>query len=218
MEIIEYAEKNHAKIVKYVVDALKAGKSVVFPTDTSYGLAVDAANPSAVKQLYRIKGRDFNKPVHVVAPSLRFCNDAFVWDARARLLVKHFWPGAVTLVVEMKKNSIARKTFTLLSAGSDYLGLRMPDSKISLDLARKLGSPITATSANISGQPDCYSLQDILRNFLDKKIQPDIILSVGKLHKKKPSTIVKLLPDSIEFIRKGPVSQKQIITSLGDLQ
>ncbi|HYF04841.1 MAG TPA: L-threonylcarbamoyladenylate synthase [Patescibacteria group bacterium] len=207
MIVIDYNSKKHKEIIHAAVLALTHGKAVVFPTDTSYGLAVDATNAKAVKKLYAIKGRGFNKPVHVIVPSQKYCKQLVLWDAKAQKLAKAFWPGALTLVLSLKSKNTSIKA---VSAKTGYIGLRYPDNTIALDLAKKLGRPITATSANISGGMDSYSIADIYKNFKYSKQKPDIVLNAGKLRKKMPSTLLKITDTGYEILRKGPVTEKQI--------
>lgn len=214
MIIISYQKKNHKQIIQACVNALKNGKVVAYPTDTSYGLAVDAANLEAIRRLYRIKERGFNQPVHVVVPAAAYARKIVLWGKTADKLSKKFWPGPLTIVASIKGQVSRGKTIKLLSANSGYIGLRYPDNRTALDLARYLKRPITTTSANpsshLSGGFDSYSAEDVIAQFENKKYQPDIVINAGKLPKKKPSTIVKIVDDQIEILRKGPISEKQI--------
>lgn len=211
MIILDYSKKNHKQIIHACVAALKLGKAVVYPTDTCYGLAVDASNIKAVKKLYQIKERDFNKPVHVVVPSMANAKEIAQWNPPAIKLAKKFWPGAVTIILSLKSKEQGLK---LLSANTKSIGLRMPKNQIALDLAKSLEKPVTATSANISGKPECYVIADVIAQFENKKYKPDIIINAGKLNKNKPSTLVRAFDDVIKVLREGPVSEKQILMSL----
>jgi L-threonylcarbamoyladenylate synthase len=227
MIILDYEKQHHKKIIDACVLALKRGKSVVYPTDTSYGLAVDAGNVMAIKKLYQIKGRNFNKPVHVVVPSLAYAKRIARWNKAAEKLAKKFWPGQLTLVLPIVGAELARpslisggqgqplqKAIHRLSANTGSIGLRMPDNLIAMDLAKHLKLPITATSANVSGRADCYSAAEIIAQFQTQKYKPDIIINAGKLPKRKPSTLVRIFDDVIKVLREGPVSEKQIISLL----
>ncbi len=215
MIIIDYNLKLHRSIIKACVNALKQGKVVAYPTDTSYGIACDASSNRGVRRLYSAKERKFSQPVHVVVPSKVYAKKLVVWDTRAEKLARYFWPGPLTLVLPLRSN---QKKFQRFTGGTGYLGLRMPNSKISLDLARVLKKPITATSANpsahLSGGYDSYSGDDVFQQFSKQKHKPDIIIDVGRLLKRKPSTLVKLTPDGFQILRKGPITEKQIIESL----
>lgn len=212
MIILEYSKKHHPKIIHACVLALKQGSVVAYPTDTSYGLAVDATNASAVKKLYQTKGRDFNKPSSVVTPSIKEAKKFVNWNNAAEVLVKKFWPGALTVALEIREKVRGMKRIT---SKDGYLSLRMPDSKIALDLSASLKNPITATSANLSDMPDCYSAEDIIRQFKNQKLKPDIIINFGKLKKQKPSTVVKVINEhKIEIVRVGPITENAIIKAL----
>ncbi|MCL5775031.1 MAG: L-threonylcarbamoyladenylate synthase [Patescibacteria group bacterium] len=210
MLILEYDKKNHSQIIKACVSALRQGKVVAYPTDTSYGLAADTGNITAIKKLYQIKQREKVKPVHVVVPSVAYAKKIVHWNSVASKLAKEFWPGPLTIILPLKSKGLV---FTTLSAGTGFLGVRMPNNKIALDLSRILKMPITTPSANppsgMAGD-DSYSADEVVRQFAGKKYKPDIIINAGSLPKRKPSTMVKIDNGQIFVLRKGPVSEKQI--------
>lgn len=218
MIVIDYIKKNHSQIIKAVVQALQNGKAVVYPTDTTYGLAVDAINIRAIKKLYRIKGRNFNKPVHVVVPSVAYAKKIVKWNVAASALAKKFWPGPLTIVslLLQRRSAPRQRGEVVLSAKTGFLGIRMPNNQVALDLSKHLKHPITATSANLSGQADCYSAQDVIKQFKNQKFKPDIIINAGKLPKRKPSTVVKISNRQIEILRHGPITSKQIKKVVSD--
>ena len=224
MIILDYKKQYHKQIIASAVKALKAGKVLAYPTDTCYGLAVDAGNIKAVKRMYSIKGRDFNKPVHIIAPSMAYAKKIAVWNPSAVKLAKKFWVGPLTLILSLR---IKDEGLKILSANTGSIGLRMPNNKIALDLAKYLGRPITATSANVSGQADCYTSDEIVKQFSaeggfssggkNKKYRPDIIINAGKLPKNKPSTLVRAFDDVVKVLREGPISEKQIVKIVGSV-
>jgi L-threonylcarbamoyladenylate synthase len=226
MMIINYKKKYHKQIINVCVKALKTGKVVAYPTDTCYGLAVDASNTRAIKRLYRIKQRPARFPIHVVVPSVAYAKTIAQWNQAAEKLTKKFWPrlrqgfggqaGPLTLVLPLKtKNEGLR----ILSAGTGTIGLRMPNNKIALDLAKYLKKPITTTSANPPdrlGGHDSFSAEDIIGQFRKFKYKPDVLISAGRLPRRKPSTIVKVNPSGkIAILRKGPVAEAEINKVLG---
>lgn len=215
MIILDYQKKYHSQLITAAVKALKLGKVVAYPTDTSYGLAADATNMAAVKKMYKIKQRGFNKPVHVVVPSISYAKKIVKWNKTATKLANKFWPGALTLVLPV--GTSLGLSLRKLTAGTGFLGLRMPNNKFALDLAKSLGSPMTCPSANPPsgvGGDDSYNAQDIIRQFKLYKHKPDIIIDAGKLPKKKPSTLVKIDGEKIIVLRKGPVSERQITAAI----
>ncbi len=207
MIIVNYQKKNHKAIIRAAADALRAGKTVVFPTDTSYGLAADATNIEAIRRLYAVKGREYKKPIHVVLPSLAYGRKIVRWDGRATRLVRQFWPGALTLVLPLEAKT---KPLQKLSAGTGFLGVRMPKNKIAADLAKALRRPITATSANVSGQPDIYRIDDLPAQYRRARLRPDVAIDAGKLPLRRPSTVLKITAGGWELLRPGPVSETKI--------
>ncbi len=179
----------------------------VYPTETCYGLGVDATSLEAVKKLYRLKGRSFYKPVHIVVSSVSMAKQYVKWNRTSQKLATAFWPGSLTLVLPVKKHNAVND---LLTSGSGFLGVRMPKHNVPLSLVKKLGRPITATSANVSGRPECYSLEAIRAQFSRRKLKPDILIDGGLLKKTKPSTLVKINGEKVELLRAGPVSWASI--------
>lgn len=212
MIVIDYQKKSHNDIIHACAGALKSGKVVAYPTDTSYGLAADVSQANAVKKLYQIKGRKFNKAVSIVVPSIKYGQKIVSWDKRVLKLCKKFWPGALTLVLPAKSG--AAKFAHGTKSADNFLALRMPKNKIALDLAKFLKKPITATSANVSGQADCYSATEILKQYKKIKNKPDIIINAGVLPKQKPSTIVKIFGNEVKILRQGPISEKALLQAL----
>ncbi len=211
MIILDYNKKRHKEIIHASVEALKQGKIVAYPTDTSYGLAADSGNIKAVNKLYAVKEREGKKPVHVVVPSLSYAKKIVVWNKLATKLASKFLPGPLTLVLKLK---VKCKGLKKLSADTGFLGIRYPKNQISLDLARVLKRPVTSASANPpagQGWDDSYSCDDIIRQFKEKKCKPDIIINAGKLPKRKPSTLIKINQDqTIQILRTGPISEQSI--------
>ncbi len=192
------------------VEVLKRGGVVVYPTDTAYGLAVDATNSSAVDRLYKLKGRDFKKPTHVIIPHVSWLKKIVKLNKPALQLMNEFLPGPLTIVLSLKAKG---KSWQKLSAGSKTMGVRMPDNAIALELALKFGKPITTTSANVSGKDNCYSVTEVKKQFAKSQHKPDFYLDGGKLRKIKPSTVVSLIK-GVKILREGPIKEKQITNAL----
>ncbi len=202
--------------IQQAVKILKTGGVVVYPTDTAYGLAVDATNSSAVEKLYRLKGRDFYKPIHVIIPYRYYhatkrdskCPVALNKDSKK--LIDKFWPGPLTIVLPLKAKG---KSWQKLSAGSGTIGIRMPNHPIPSALVAALKRPITTTSANLSGRPNCYSLIEVKKQFRKARLKPDFYIDGGKLPGTLPSTVVSLIK-GVKILRPGPIGEKEIKTVL----
>ncbi|MFX1519703.1 MAG: L-threonylcarbamoyladenylate synthase [Promethearchaeota archaeon] len=192
--------------LQIAADFIRQGKLVVFPTDTSYGLGANITDTRAVTKIFQLKQRSLHKPIHIVVSSLQMAEDyAFVSESAINL-AHHFLPGPLTLILR-KKDTIS----DLLSGGKETIGIRMPDNLIALALVERAGVPITATSANISGSPDPYSVKGAFDQ-LGNKV--DLYLDIGILPKRLPSTILDLTLDTPKILREGPIPSEQILEKL----
>ena len=194
------------------VRILKRGGIVVYPTDTAYGLAVDATNAKAVKKLYQLKGRNFKKPIHVIV-FRDYCNTVVYCSKAAKKLIEKFWPGPLTIVLPLKAKG---KSWKMLSGGTGTIGIRYPAHKTAGRLVEALGKPITTTSANVSGGSDSYSISQVkkqLKKVISRYSTNIYFLDGGKLSKTKPSTVVSLV-GRVKILREGPISKKQIEKAL----
>lgn len=187
---------NGSKAITEAVDVLKKGGMIIYPTETVYGIGVDATNDIAVRKVIQIKKRGKSKHMLIAFPDLRMTRKYTVLTKKAEKLAKAFMPGPISLIVETKVKK--RK-----------VGFRIPDNKFVLSIIRKLGKPITSTSANISGKENLYKIKDIIKTF-DGKV--GLIIDAGNIPKRKASTVYDVLEGKI--VREGPVSQKQIDAAL----
>ncbi len=192
------------------VKVLHDGGIVVYPTDTAYGLAVDATNASAVASLFKLKGREFKNPIHIIFPDTKWLNKIVKLNQPALKLMNEFLPGPLTLVLPLKAKG---KSWELLSAGTKTMGVRLPNHKLAIQLVEALGKPITTTSANVSGEGNCYSVEDVQNQFETAGLKPDFYLDGGKLKNVAPSTVVSLIKDA-KILRQGPITEKQIKQAL----
>lgn len=185
--------------IEEAIAILKKGGVVVYPTDTAYGLGAKFGDKSAAKRIYKIKGRAKGKPLPTIVGSLALARKFFKISRQEFALAKKYWPGPFSLLLQRKiKNSKSKiKNY--------FVVVRVPDSKIARKLSAALGEPVFSTSANLSGAGECYSPLEVMKQFAGKKYLPDLIFDAGRLKKKKPSTIVKVIGDKIEVLRKGPI-------------
>jgi len=127
-------------------EAIRNGEPVVYPTETVYGMGANAVDAEAVERVFEIKGRDRDKPVSLGVPDLETATEYTNPTARERAFMHEFLPGPVTVVVERGET-----VPDVLTAGSDRVGVRVPDHDLALALYEAAGVPVTATSANRSG-------------------------------------------------------------------
>lgn len=206
MKILEVSQTN----IKKAADFLSAGGTVVYPTETAYGLAADPFNKRAVKKIYQIKSRSFNKPLPLIADSLKTVQQFFILNKKEKELAQKFWPGALTMVLKVKRECGEKFDYLTTPAppskgGDDKVAVRISSSKIARVLAKSLGGLVISTSANVSNCGECYSPAAVITQFRNKKFQPDAIFDAGILKKIKPSTIVRVENDQIKIIREGAV-------------
>ena len=135
--------------------AIRAGSLVIYPTETVYGLGADALDPAAVERVFEAKGRDRSDPISMAVPDIDTAARYTELSGRERAFMRTFLPGPVTVVVE-RGSAVPDE----LTAGSDRVGVRIPDHEGALALLDAV-APITATSANVSGQPSARRIADL---------------------------------------------------------
>ncbi|GAB2661759.1 L-threonylcarbamoyladenylate synthase [Prescottella soli] len=188
-------------------NALKAGRLVVLPTDTVYGLGADAFDGDAVASLLRAKGRGRDMPVPVLVGSWTTI-DGLVYSVRpqARELIKAFWPGGLSVVVQQAP-SLAWD----LGDSRGTVMLRMPLHPVALELLREVG-PMAVSSANISGRPAATTV-DEARDQLGGAAS--VYLDGGPATHAVASTIVDLTADEPRILREGAVATAAVAEVLG---
>ena len=189
--------------IKRAAAIIKNGGIVAFPTETVYGLGADAFNPQAVEKIFKAKGRPSDNPLIV---HIRSCDDlrlvAKNIPAIAGILIKKFWPGALTLILKKKK-----MIPNIVSGGLDTVAVRMPNNKTALKLIKQAGVPIAAPSANISGRPSGTNAQTVLEDFGNNI---DLILDGGQTKIGVESTVLDLTVKPPTILRQGGVTVEEI--------
>ncbi len=183
-----------------IVVELLSGKTLIFPTETSYGLGCDATNQEAVDAIFKIKARDESKSLLVVVPTIEMAKKYLVWNNVLEELAKKYWPGPLTIVGNYKLDSGLAQGVV---AKNNTVAVRVTTHPIVKFLTESLAKPIVATSGNVSGAGDIYSAKDAEAMFFERASQPDIILDFGQLPKNLPTTIVDVTQDKIKILRQG---------------
>jgi L-threonylcarbamoyladenylate synthase len=189
------------------ISALKGGRLVVLPTDTVYGIGADAFDGAAVAALLAAKGRGRDMPVPVLVGSWHTI-DGLVYSVpeSARELIRAFWPGALSLVVQQ-----APSLQWDLGDAQGTVMLRMPLHPVAIELLREVG-PMAVSSANISGRPAAVTAADARDQLGD---QVEVYLEAGPSAQGSASTIVDLTGEQPRVLREGPVSAAAIAEVLG---
>ncbi len=189
---------------------LKRGGLVVYPTDTAYGLGVNALDGQAVRELYAVKEREAGKPTHVVVRDLKMIEDLVYLNEVGRRIIKKFLPGPLTLVFK-KREGVP----SVLVGGFPTLGIRIPDCEITKALSKMVDFPYTTPSANPAGGYAPYSLEEVLSQFGKEDFEKiDLFLDAGTLLKTPPSTIIDLSGGSLRVLRDGQVSAEEVKRAL----
>lgn len=190
------------------VDALKRGRVIVFPTETLYGLGADALNDAAVKKIFDLKGRDPRNPIPVLVANQEMLNALVAKvPTTAQELIDRYWPGPLTLVLPGRKNLPEP-----LCNSAGGVGVRISSQPIANLLIEGMGRPLTATSANPSGEEPARTLRQARSYFADRV---DFFLDGGTLTSKSGSTVVEVIADSIRIIREGDISAVELQQFLG---
>ena len=192
-------------IIERAARLINRGEVVVCPTDTGYAFAANALDTRAIARVFDLKGRSFSNPIHVAVSSIEEAGKYAQINEVARYLAGHFLPGALTIVLP-KKEIIP----SMLVAGLDTVGIRIPDNNVILKLAAAAERPLTTTSANISGQPTPYTVEEIVGQLGDNIRKIALILDQGLIKTHELSTIVDLSVSPPQLIRQGLVSWLEI--------
>jgi L-threonylcarbamoyladenylate synthase len=176
---------------------LAAGGVVAFPTDTFYGLGVSALDAAAVGRLFAVKERPESRPILVLVDDVARIEPFAILTARARELAARHWPGALTLVLPARA-----LVPTSLTAGTGTIGVRQPAHAVARALVAALASPITAPSANRSGDAPPARAEDVLAVF-DGRI--DLVLDAGPTPGGLPSTVLDVTVEPPRVLRAGAV-------------
>ncbi len=196
-------------LVERVAHSLSAGGVVALPTDTFYGLAVDPVNLHAVDRIYEIKNRARHKPLSLLIADVPQAYElARGMDAGFDRLAERFWPGPLTIIVKAGARLPLRVT-----ANTGNVALRVPEAPLARAVVRELGLPITATSANLRGQPEC-SYAACVREQLGDKIP--LIVDGGPTARSTATTIVDLSGgnNSWMILREGAIPTHEIALAL----
>ncbi|MBN1693563.1 MAG: threonylcarbamoyl-AMP synthase [Dehalococcoidales bacterium] len=185
------------------------GEVVVCPTDSGYAFSANALDTRAIAKVFYLKGRASSNPVHVAVHSVEEAEKYAHLNDAARYLADHYLPGALTLVLP-KKDTIP----VALVAGLDTVGIRIPDNRVIQRLAEITGKPLTATSANISGRPATYSIDEVTAQLGENLELVAMVLDQGPLKVREVSTIVDLSVTPPQLIRQGRISWLEVRETL----
>lgn len=189
-------------------ELIKSGETVVFPTETVYGLGADATNENAIKKIFEAKGRPSDNPliVHIADKELVY-KIAREVPKKAEILMDKFWPGPLTII--LKKSGLISPYAT---AGLDTVGIRMPETPSAREFLHLAGVPVAAPSANISGKPSPTNFEDVKRDMSGR---------AGGIIEGEPSrvgiesTVIDMTGETPAILRPGGITQEEIEAEIG---
>jgi L-threonylcarbamoyladenylate synthase len=180
-------------------EAIRAGKPVILPTDTVYGLVASARSAAPVEKLYEVKGRDLWQPSALLAADLETLVE---WlpelDGRAGVIARALLPGPYTLILP----NPARRYPWITGENPETIGVRVPDLPDVVDRILSHVGCVVATSANLPGGPDPRRVEDIPQEILDRVAA---VVDAGELPG-TPSTIIDFSGDEPRVVREGAAS------------
>lgn len=183
---------------------LRKGGIVAFPTESFYGLGVDATNTKAIRRLFKLKKRENGSPLLVLVSSFRELSKYTISiPIEAKKIGRYFWPGGITMV--FKAGPILPPELT---GGKGKIGIRVSDHPIARGLSQAVDFPITATSANLSGAPPCTSADQVAELFGNSV---DLIIDSGVTEGKNASTVIDVTVKPPAIIREGLISMERLI-------
>ncbi len=187
-----------------ISNALKEGKLVVFPTDTVYGIGTNAYDNKACERIYEVKGRPKYKPLIVLISDISMLKEMVdEISPIEQKLIEAFWPGPLTIKFKKKDGVLP----DVISAGDEYLRVRLIKESLVYKLIQTSGVPVVAPSANISGSPTGTKMKNIVKE-LGGKV--DYILDCGDIESDAVSTVVQVIDEKAYVIREGKIKKEEI--------
>lgn len=210
MKIIKYSTDS----VKKITTVLNSGGLAIFLSGVCYNAGVDATNPKAVEKLIKYKNRPFGKPFSIGTTNLQMAKKYASMNNVAIDLYKKLYPGPITLISKGK-----HKVAPGIESELGTIGLFITDHKLTLDIVKKLGRPITTSSANASYKPRPFSLDSLFKNLTKKQISLiDLAVDSGSVPEKEASTVIDTTIEDLPILRQGVIKlrDKNEVLSRGE--
>jgi tRNA threonylcarbamoyl adenosine modification protein (Sua5/YciO/YrdC/YwlC family) len=211
MEIFQIKKKkDFSEAARIAVSYLKAGKVIVYPTDTVYGFGCDARNEEALRAIRRLKMREEEKPFSVVAQDLAMVKKYAILEKQKELFLTKLFPGKFTVILK-SKNNLSKE----LTGKNKNLGIRIPDYFLTEEISKKFHDLYVTTSVNLSGENPEIEGDAIIKKFQRRFPRPDLVINAGILNNngKKPlaSTVIDLTGEKPHIIRLGVMNPQKLL-------
>ena len=200
-------QKVNESSIEEAVKVLKNGGTVIFPTDTVYGLGTSFTSLDGIENIYKIKKRDISKPLIALISDVKYLEKLIDFRFRdikeIQKIIEKYWPGELTIVFRVNEN-IPKNAIS----DGNTIGVRIPKNEISLKIIENSGGIVFTTSANISGEASPRKIEDISSEVLE---HVDLVLDNGNLNNGIPSTIIKYVDGVLEVLREGNIRKEEVL-------
>jgi L-threonylcarbamoyladenylate synthase len=198
---------NKKEIIQKAIKVLNDAGVIIYPTETCYGIGVDATNENALKKLLTYKKFRGSKPISIAVSDKEMANKYVEINEMAENIYKNYLPGPIT-VVSMSKGILNPPVVSQQGT----VGVRIPDYPFMLELLKAYGKPITATSANMSYRSAPYDIDKLLEQLPKKSLNMiDLIIDAGELPKNPPSTVLDTTLNTLSILREGKLKFEEAI-------
>ena len=204
-QIVPVTRENSREAVRLAAEALARGEAIAFPTDTVYGVAVNATDPEAVLRLFAAKGRPADKPLPILLADRDGLDRLASPVPEAGRLLAQLWPGPLTIVLPLRPDAGVCPKVT---AGLDTIGVRVPDHDLARAILKAAKFPVAVTSANLSGEREAMSAEQVADALGDSV---SLILDGGRCHGGVPSTVVDVTVMPPAILREGAIPMSVVI-------
>jgi L-threonylcarbamoyladenylate synthase len=200
--LTEVIKEENPESPEFAALAISRGGTIIYPTETLYGLGANALSEISVRRVFVVKGRPHGKPIPVLVKDIEMLNEVAYVTEQACRLIDRFLPGALTVVLNQKI-----KLPALITADTGKVAVRISSHPFVKRLFNHIAQPLTATSANMSGLDNLYDIDDIIDAF---RSRVDLIIDSGSLHPSRGSTVVDATQTPPSIIREGEISRELI--------
>ncbi len=204
MQILKVLPQNQKQVLDKTINIIRNHGVVLCPTDTVYGLIADANSDVAIKKIFKIKKRNLKKPFPIFIKNLKTAKSLAVLSPEQEKILKEVWPGKITVILK----AVDKKMSKGVLSENYQIGLRIPEYQFLNILLKKIDCPLVQTSANISGKKASTKISEVLKQFINQKHQPELVLDAGNLKKSLSSSVIDLI--NFKILRQGEFSQNKI--------
>jgi L-threonylcarbamoyladenylate synthase len=207
MKRLKINKNNREKVITEATKILTNGGTIIYPTETCYGIGVDATNIKALKKLLTYKKFRGSKPISIAVADKKMASKYIEINEMAKNIYKNYLPGPIT-VVSMSKGVLQPPVVSQQGT----VGVRIPNYPLILELLKQYGKPITATSANMSYRSAPYDIDKLIEQLPKKSLKMiDLIIDAGVLPKNPPSTVLDTTLNTLSVLREGKLKFEEAI-------